>query len=51
MDSSYLARIEMGVRNPTWHKLGALSKALGFPMSRLADEAETVARDSYDAER
>lgn len=49
MDPSYLSRVEMGIRNPTWYKLGTLSKALGCPMSRIVDEAETVARDSRAA--
>jgi hypothetical protein len=36
--------MERGNLNPTWHKLGTVSRAMGFSMSRLVDEAEVDAR-------
>lgn len=41
---TYLSGIERGIRNPTWDKLAALARALDFPLSALARDAEVQAQ-------
>jgi transcriptional regulator with XRE-family HTH domain len=44
MHPTYLSGIERGVRNPTWEKLTALSRALDTPVSAIARDAELEAQ-------
>jgi len=44
MHPTYLSGIERGVRNPTWEKLTALSRALHTPVAAIAREAELEAQ-------
>lgn len=42
IDVSYLSGIERGLRNPTWSKLQAISKALEVEASELVRVAEEL---------
>ncbi len=43
MHPTYVSGIERGVRNPTWDKITSLARALGVPVSAIAQAAEQEA--------
>jgi transcriptional regulator with XRE-family HTH domain len=45
MHPTYLSRIERGVNNPTWIKIGAIAGALDLTTTELAREIEAEQRD------